>query len=85
MNNFFKTLAGAACGLVIAVAALLVFKTFTIPTPYDDIWVGLNSRMPSPVRAWTCQKVEQRLLTNANPQAKASFKTAPAGCEALWN
>ena len=83
MEKMVKTLAGAVFGLILALAGLLIFKTMTITTPYDDIWSGMVSRMPSPVRAWACQKVEQRLLTT--PATKASFKKPPAGCEALWN
>ena len=78
-----KTLLGAIFGLVIAVAGLLAYKTYTATTPYDEIWVGINSRMPAPVRAWTCQTMEQRL--RASSDGKATFKTAPLGCESLWN
>jgi hypothetical protein len=78
-----RTLLGALFGLVLALAGLLVFKTYTVKTPYDDIWVGINSRMPGPVQAWSCQTVEQRLRADA--KAKAEFKAAPKGCEPLWN
>ena len=78
----FRTLLGMIFGLVLAIAALLAWKTYSIATPYDDLWVGLNSRMPGPVRAWTCQTVEQRLLKTE--QAKTQFKQPPKGCEALW-
>ncbi len=77
-----RTLLGMIVGLVLAVAALLAWKTYSIATPYDDLWVGLNSRMPGPVRAWTCSTVEQRLLKT--DQAKAQFKQPPKGCESLW-
>lgn len=80
-----RTLLGAIFGLIIAVAVLLAYKTYTITTPYDDIWVGINSRMPGPLRAWSCQAVEQRLRAQGTEQAKANFKTPPKGCEVLWN
>jgi hypothetical protein len=80
-----RTILGAIFGLVIALAGLLAFKTYTIATPYDDLWVGLNSRLPGPVRAWSCQTVEQRLIGKGDAKAKAEFKVAPRGCEALWN
>ena len=57
MGNFTRTLLGAVFGLLLAVAALLAFKTYTVSTPYDDIWVAINSRMPSPVRAWSCPTI----------------------------
>ena len=85
MGRMIRTLLGALFGLVVALLGLLAFKSYTIATPYDDIWVGLNSRMPSPVRAWACQTVEQRLVKAGGPQAKTTFKTPPKGCEAIWN
>ena len=81
----FRTVLGGLVGLVLALAALLAFKTYTIATPYDDLWVGLNSRLPSPVRAWSCQTVEKRLLPKGDAKAAAQFKQPPKGCEALWN
>lgn len=83
MGRFLRTLLGAIFGLVLALAGLLAFKTYTVKTPYDDLWIGINSRMPGPVQAWSCQTVEQRLRADA--KAKADFKAAPKGCEALWN
>ena len=80
-----RTLLGAIFGLVLALAGLLAFKTFTIASPYDELWIGLNSRMPGPVRAWSCQTVERRLLGKADAKAKEAFKVPPTGCEALWN
>jgi hypothetical protein len=76
---------GGLFGLVLALAGLLAFKTYTIASPYDELWVGLNSRMPGPVRAWACQTVEKRLIGKGDAQAKTAFKAPPKGCEALWN
>ena len=78
-----RTVLGGIFGLVLALAGLLAFKTYTIATPYDDLWVAMNSRMPSIVRGWTCQTVEQRV--KKTDDAKTTFKTPPKGCEALWN
>ena len=83
MGRMIRTLLGAIVGLVVALAAILAWKTYSIASPYDDLWVALNSRMPGPVRAWSCQTVEQRLLSS--DKAKADYKAAPKGCEALWN
>lgn len=80
-----RTLLGMIFGLIVAVAGLFAYKSYTIATPYDDLWVGMNSRMPSPVRAWACQTVEQRLIKQGDAKAKAAFKSPPKGCEALWN
>jgi hypothetical protein len=85
MGRFVRTLLGAIFGLVLALAGLLAFKTYTVATPYDDLWIGLNSRMPGPLKAWSCQTVEQRLRASGDAKAKAAFKAAPKGCEALWN
>ena len=68
---------------MLALFGLLAFKTYTIATPYDDLWVAINSRMPSIVRGWTCQTVEQRV--KKDDAAKATYKAPPKGCEAIWN
>lgn len=61
------------------VAAMLggywAFLTKTIDTPYDEIWIGLNHRLPEPLRAWSCGDVEARLGPAAVP---------PLGCDGLW-
>ena len=80
----FRTLLGMIFGLVVALAAVLAFKTYTVASPTDDLWIGLNTRMPGPVRAWSCQTVEQRVRASTDDKLKAAFKTAPKGCE-LWN
>ena len=80
-----RTILGAVFGLVLALAGLLAFKTYTITSPYDELWIGLNSRMPGPIRAWSCQAVERRLIGKGDAQAKTAYKLAPTGCEALWN
>lgn len=83
--RLIRTLLGMIVGLVIALAVLLAYKTYTVASPTDELWIGLNNRMPGPVRAWSCQTVEQRVRAKGTDASKAAFKTAPKGCEALWN
>ncbi len=72
-------------GLVLLVVVLLAatylgylaYLTSTIPQPYDEVWIGLNSPLPAPLRAWSCGALHDRLGAGAG--------IAPSGCEGLWD
>lgn len=65
--------------MLVLVAVMLggywVFLTKTLDQPYDEIWIGLNSRLPEPLRAWACGDMAARLGPATVP---------PYGCEGLW-
>lgn len=73
-----------ALGLIATMAVILggvllgfwATKTYTLDTPYDEVWIGLNSRLPGPMRAWSCGAMHERLGAEAG--------VAPYGCEGLW-
>jgi hypothetical protein len=56
----------------VGAGSLWLYHTLTLVNPYDEVWIGINSRLPDPVRTWSCQTVRKR-LTNPGP--------APLGCQ----
>ena len=71
MRSFLGLLVGVAIG----VAAFWAYMTYTIKTPDDAGWIAINSRLPGPMRAWSCGQVKARLSPTGAP---------PAGCEDHW-
>lgn len=61
--------------VVLLLGGYWAFLTQTIDAPYHEVWIGLNSPLPEPLRAWSCGAVEARLGPAAVP---------PYGCEGLW-
>ena len=68
------SLLAMAIGVLILLAAYWVFLSYTIDQPYHEIWIDLNSRLPEPMRAWSCHTVF----------ARVSAGIAPYGCDGLW-
>ena len=60
--------------LVALLGAYWVFLTYTIEQPYHEVWIGLNSPLPEPLRAWSCHVVAARVQAGI----------APYGCQGLW-
>lgn len=48
------------------------YRTLTLANPHDEAWTAINSRLPDPVRTWSCQTVRKRLI-DPGP--------APVGCQ----
>lgn len=66
--------------IVAAVGAALwtaywAYLTTTVRTPYDEMWIGLNSTMPQPLRHWACDQVKARQTPRG---------VAPYGCQDRW-
>lgn len=66
---------GALVGLALGVTIFWAYLTYTIVTPYDEVWIAINTRMPQPAREWSCATVRDRLNKPG---------IAPLGCEAVW-
>lgn len=66
---------GALVGLALGVTIFWAYLTYTIVTPYDELWIAINTRMPQPAREWSCATVRDRLNKPG---------VAPLGCETVW-
>lgn len=62
--------------IVVAITVTCGYRWYSYVTntesPYDEIGIELNSRMPLPIRKWACDKLHAN-FTNAIP---------PYGCQA---
>ena len=70
-----KTLLGIVILLAIIVFGYWLYATYTIASADDEIWVEVNSRLPDPLRKWSCAEVKTRIGT----------PDAPVGCTDAWN
>ncbi len=70
-----KTLLGIVILLAIIVFGYWLYATYTIASANDEIWVEVNSRMPDPLRKWSCAEVRKRVAS----------AQAPAHCVGAWN
>ena len=69
-----KTLLGIVILLAIVVFGYWLYATYTIAAADDEMWVEVNSRMPDPLRKWSCMEVNGRI----------SAIEAPVGCTDVW-
>ena len=61
--------------IVAVLGGFWAYQTLTITEPYDEVWIGLNSRLPDTLRAWSCGEVRGRVTGSM---------LAPMGCEGFW-
>lgn len=66
---------GMLAGLALGISILWAYLTYTIVTPYDELWIAINARMPAPAREWSCTIVRDRLNKPG---------VAPLGCDGVW-
>jgi hypothetical protein len=74
--GFIRTLLGLVVLVAIVVFGYWLYATYTIASANDDIWVQVNSRMPDPLRKWSCAEVKTRVGGTASQ--------APTGCVDAW-
>jgi hypothetical protein len=72
MKRILPILGAGILALAIVWCGFWLYSTETIAQPYDEVWIGLNANMPSPLRKWSCATVMARV------QGKG---LAPMGCE----
>ncbi len=70
-----KTLLGIVILAAIIVFGYWLYATYTIASGDDKIWVEVNSRLPEPLRKWSCNEVKNRVAA----------AQAPTGCSDAWN
>lgn len=72
MRKLVSLLAGIVVGLVVVVGFFWGRYVTNTDSPYDEVGIELNSRMPLPIREWGCGRL------------KATFPNAlpPHGCQA---
>lgn len=58
--------------LTVVTGCFWFYRTLTLASPHDEAWTAINSRLPDPLRIWSCQTVRKRLM-DPGP--------APAGCQ----
>lgn len=49
--------------ILVALAGVLGWRWYAYATagePYEEVGIELNSRMPGPLRRWTCARVRER-------------------------
>jgi hypothetical protein len=69
-----RNLLGLILLLAIIVVGYWLYATYSITNANDRMWVEVNSRLPEPMRRWSCAEVKARVGGTA----------APTGCEGLW-
>ncbi|MCB1547435.1 MAG: hypothetical protein KDJ41_06300 [Hyphomicrobiaceae bacterium] len=74
MASFLKFLIAIIVLAVVAVGGLWGYKTYSIASANDEMWVAINSRLPAPLRTWSCDTVKERIKPKAGGKA-------PAGCD----
>lgn len=72
--GIIKTLLGAVILLAIIIFGYWLYATYTLAAADDEIWIKINSQLPSQLREWSCKTVNGRM-----PLAQA-----PKGCDAFW-
>ncbi|HEY7644219.1 MAG TPA: hypothetical protein VH858_04220 [Hyphomicrobiales bacterium] len=72
--GLIKTLLGIVILVAIIVFGYWLYATYTIAAADDEMWVEVNSRMPDPLRKWSCNEVNGRIAA----------AEAPTGCEDAW-
>jgi len=65
--GFIRSLLGIVVLLAIIVFGYWLYATYTIASANDEMWVEVNSRMPEPLRKWSCNEVKNRLQTPGEP------------------
>jgi hypothetical protein len=65
--GFIRSLLGIVVLLAIIVFGYWLYATYTIASANDEMWVEVNSRMPDPLRKWSCNEVKNRLGTPQEP------------------
>lgn len=75
LRQLKMTVIVAPLAMVLALGGVWVYGSLTIEQPYDEVWIGLNSPLPAPLRAWACAQVRSRVAGPSLP---------PIGCEGLW-
>jgi hypothetical protein len=65
--GFIRSLLGIVVLLAIIVFGYWLYATYTIASANDEMWVEVNSRMPDPLRKWSCNEVKNRLATPQEP------------------
>jgi hypothetical protein len=65
--GFIRSLLGIVVLLAIIVVGYWLYATYTIASANDETWVQVNSRMPEPLRKWSCNEVKNRLQTPGEP------------------
>jgi hypothetical protein len=72
--GLIKTLLGIVILVAIIVFGYWLYATYTIAAADDEMWVQVNSRMPEPLRKWSCKEVNGRI----------GGSDAPTGCSDVW-
>ncbi len=74
MRRVLAILVSGILALLAVFTGIWGWKTLTIPQPYDEVWIELNTRVPGPLRGWACQHVK----------ARTGAAIPPLGCEGRW-
>ncbi|SHO61328.1 hypothetical protein SAMN02745172_00729 [Pseudoxanthobacter soli DSM 19599] len=70
----FGNLALLVLAVVLGIALYWVIYVFLAASPYEAAGIGINSRLPEPVRRFSC-----RILNERHPHM-----WPPLGCEKFW-
>jgi len=74
--SVIRTLLGIVVLLAMIVVGYWLYATYTVASANDAMWIEVNSRMPDPLRKWSCAEVRARVGGSAS--------AAPVGCLDAW-
>lgn len=69
--------ASALFSLAVVIGGFWLNYVYRTATPYDEIGIELNSRMPRPLREWACRRLQERHGRVIPPYGCADFESWP--------
>lgn len=78
MGRIVLVVAGALLSLVVALGGFWLNYVYRGATPYDEVGIELNSRMPRPLRERACRTLRERHGPVVPPYGCADFDFWPS-------
>ena len=79
MQKVFSLLIAVLAGFVIVIGGRWYTYITNTTSPYEEVGIELNSRMPLPLRAWGCGKLHANF-----PKSLPPYGCAKPGTQRDW-